>query len=151
MFAMPARKMSSVALRPLSGISTTRWLSTTVPTDVLCVSTRFASACTVTCSFTEPTFNAASSVRFASTCNTMPVCTYLVKPAFVTSSMYGPIGRLVRVYAPSGPLVAVRAAPVPVCVAFTSAPGTARPVASFTVPLICAVPCAQTDGSGKAR
>src|SRR5881628_679307 len=38
----------------------------------------------------------------------------------------------------------IRAMPVPVCVAMTSAPGSTAPLESCTDPLICAVACAQT-------
>ena len=40
---------------------------------------------------------------------------------------------------PSVPVIVLRTNPVAVCVALTSAPGTASPVASRTVPLICDV------------
>src|SRR5215831_6401291 len=47
---------------------------------------------------------------------------------------YGPIGRLVTMYAPSAPVTAVRTASVSVWINFTCAPGIAAPVLSWIVP-----------------
>src|SRR5262249_37286025 len=61
---------------------------------------------------------------------------YFAKPSLPTSRTYGPTGRLVMTKLPSAALGTVRTNPVPVCVALISAPGTASPVVSCTVPLI---------------
>src|SRR5579871_6137798 len=81
----------------------------------------------------------------------MPDCTNLEKPSLEASSLYGPMGRFVSTYPPSTPVVAVRIRPVSVCVAFTSTPGTARPLESCTVPLICEVACPQVRPVEKAH
>ena len=72
--ARPARKISSVACRPLSGNSTTRWLSTTWPMPVECVSTIALFAITVTVSLTVPTAIVTLICGFELTCSTMPSC-----------------------------------------------------------------------------
>src|SRR5207244_7835806 len=64
---------------------------------------------------------------------------------------YGPVGRLARTYVPVSVLTTVRVRPVSVCVAVTSAPGNRAPLWSVTVPLICAVACAQTSGHDNPR
>src|SRR5712691_5289591 len=111
-----------------------------------------ASACTSTCSLTEPTLRAASMVGLESTCITIPDCTYLLKPSLVTSSRYGPMGRFGNTKAPSAPLVTVRTPPVAVWVTLTVAPGTANPLESRTVPLIRDVePCAHTAAQAKRQ
>src|SRR6266850_6009038 len=83
---------------------------------------------------------------FALTSRTMPVRATVRKPGSVTSSLYGPVGRLGRTYDPVSLLTTVRVRPVSVCVAVTSAPGKRAPLWSVTVPLICAVACAHTAG-----
>src|SRR6202521_5007483 len=106
---------------------------------VLRVSTCAAPASTVTCSLTAPTCRLTLKVGLLSTCNTIPVCTFLLKPSFVISTMYGPIGRSGRAKFPSAPVAAMRTTPVAVCVALMAAPGMADPLGSLTVPLICDV------------
>src|ERR1700693_6626246 len=73
----------------------------------------------------------------------MRVCTEVVKPCLPPSRRYGPRGKLVSAKPPSAELVTLRIVPVAVWVALTSAPGTAAPLASRTVPCICAVACPQ--------
>ena len=73
--ASPDRKISSVACRPFSGSSITRWLSITWPTPVFFVSTREAFAVTVTCSLIAPTESVTFSSGLDPTCRTMPLRT----------------------------------------------------------------------------
>ena len=73
--ARPARKINSVAWRPLSGSSITRWLSTTWPMPVECVSTIVVFAVTVTCSLITPTASVTLICGLELTCRTMPSCT----------------------------------------------------------------------------
>ena len=70
--ARPDRKISSVACRPLSGSSMTRWLSITWPTPVFLVSTSVEFAVTVTCSLIAPTASVTLISGFDPTCSTMP-------------------------------------------------------------------------------
>src|SRR5438046_2418864 len=56
--------------------------------------------------------------------------------------MYGPTGRFGKRYAPVSFETVVRMAPVAVWVTLMSAPGNTAPLVSRTVPLICAVVCA---------
>src|SRR5262249_40109230 len=51
--------------------------------------------------------------------------------------------RVGMTYEPVSLLTVDRTVPVSVCVAVISAPGKTAPLASLTVPLICAVACAQ--------
>src|SRR5207237_9975259 len=87
----------------------------------------------------------------ALTSSTMPVWANVRKPGRTTSNLYGPVGRLGKTYVPVSLLMTVRARPVSVCVAVTSAPGNRAPLWSVTVPLICAVACAHTAGHAAAR
>src|SRR5215831_10170446 len=64
------------------------------------------------------------------------------KPGKAASTLYGPTGRFGSVKLPRSSLIACRATLVLVCVAVISTPGKTAPDGSFTVPLICAVPCA---------
>src|SRR6185295_8727933 len=119
--------------------------SITCPTLVVCVSTMVVAASTTTCSVTDPTLRTASMAGFVFTCKTMPVCTNVLKPCLLISSLYGPIGRLGTTYLPSEPLTAFRTSPVSVWVSLTCASGTVAPVGSSTVPDTCdvAADCAQ--------
>src|SRR5205814_3565178 len=77
------------------------------------------------------------------TLSTIPVWTNDRNPGSSASSLYGPSGRFGSTYDPVSFVTAVRATFVPVCVTLTSTPGRTAPLASFTAPLIAAVPCAQ--------
>src|SRR5207302_2374907 len=79
------------------------------------------------------------------TSSTMPVWTNIRNPGNAADNLYGPTGRLGNIYAPVSLLITVRTWPVAVCVAVTSTPGKRAPDGSVTEPLICAVPCAQSD------
>ena len=57
----------------------------------------------------------------------IPLRTYPLNPGRLASTMYGPIGRFVSVYNPVSSLMAVRLAPVAVCVALISTPGKTAP------------------------
>src|SRR5436853_4133765 len=81
----------------------------------------------------------------------MPVCPYVRNPGRPASSRYGPIGRFDRMYVPVSSDTAVRFAPVSVCVAVTSAPGSTAPVWSLTVPLICDVETAWASSALSTR
>ena len=70
--ASPDRKISSVAWRPFSGNSMTRWLSITWPTPVFLVSTSVVFAVTVTCSLIAPSASVTFISGFDPTCSTMP-------------------------------------------------------------------------------
>ena len=70
--ARPERKISSVACRPFSGSSMTRWLSMTWPTPVFFVSTSEELAVTVTCSLIAPTASVTLISGFDPTWRTMP-------------------------------------------------------------------------------
>src|SRR5207247_8746590 len=74
------------------------------------------------------------------TCSTMPVREYDLNPCRLPSSLYGPIGRFVSVYAPVLSVTTVRLKPVSTWVAVTSAPGITPPWLSLTVPDTCADP-----------
>src|ERR1700704_1482862 len=78
------------------------------------------------------------------TCRTMPVCTNERNPGKLAASLYGPSNRFGNAYDPVSFVMVVRLTPVSVCVAVISAPGNTAPLGSCTVPLICAVACAQT-------
>ena len=78
--ARPERKISSVARRPLSGISSMRAESMICPTLVVWRSTSVVEPCTVSCSVCAPTFSVTSSDGFVFTCSTMPSWTNVVNP-----------------------------------------------------------------------
>src|ERR1041385_8392090 len=73
----------------------------------------------------------------------MPVCTNVRNPGNAASKRYGPSGKFDRTYVPVSSVGMLRFKPVSVCVTETSTPGKTAPLWSFTVPLICAVDCAQ--------
>src|SRR5438105_12543767 len=88
---------------------------------------------------------------FALTASVMPVWTNIRKPGSAADNLYGPTGRLGNTYDPVSLLMAVRTWPVSVCVAVTSTPGKRAPDGSVVVPLIWAVPCADTATQANAR
>jgi hypothetical protein len=63
-----------------------RWLSTTVPTPLVRVSTICAVAVTCTCSATSPSVSTGLTAGLLFTCNTMPVCANVRKPVSVAST-----------------------------------------------------------------
>src|SRR6476646_1447656 len=88
--AAPDSTTRSVTCLPTNGSCNTRCESITWPTPVDCVSISAALASTWTDSVTEPTLSVTSTSGLVATCRTIPVCTYLEKPVFETSSWYGP-------------------------------------------------------------
>src|SRR5690242_3322568 len=77
------------------------------------------------------------------TCRMMPVCTNDRKPGKAASNLYGPNGKLGKVYDPVSFVTVCRLRPVSVCVAVISTPGKTAPLLSWTAPLTCAVACAK--------
>ena len=132
--ASPARKISSVACRPLSGSSTTRWLSTTWPMPVECVSTIVVLAVTVTCSLTTPTASVDVDLRIRADLQDDAVLHVGVEPLQRDLQLIRTDGRFGRTKVPSPDVTTVRTAPVSIFVTVTSAPGNAPPLESRTTP-----------------
>ena len=72
--ANPDSVIRSVACRPLSGRSRILWVSITVPTPALRVSTEVGLACTWIDSETWPTPSTTRTTGLLPTCNSIPVC-----------------------------------------------------------------------------
>ena len=106
-----------------------------MPTSALRVSTKLGSACTSTCSLTEPTFKGVAG-HLQDDAGLHLVVAEAVHTHF---QLIRPTGRSVITKLPSGPLKTLRAGPVAVYLAFTPAPATGNAVWSPTVPLICDV------------
>ena len=126
--AAPPRAKSSVTFRPFKGRSRMRAFSTTWPMPELRVSTRVAFASTSIVYVTLPTSRVTLMVGLPLTSRLIPVCANVRNPGNAASSLYGPIGRFVRMYDPVSLLMALRLMPVPVWVAVTSTPGSSAPL-----------------------
>ena len=98
--ARPESVISCVTCRAFSGSSTMRWLSTTVPTPGVRVSTSGVDPPTCTSSAMSPSDNTGSMTGVLFTCRTMPVRATVRKPFSAASSRYEPSGRFGSAKAP---------------------------------------------------
>src|ERR1700722_6987916 len=93
-----------------------------------------ALASTVTDSLTAPIVRAKLNTRLSEACTTTPTCSEALNPACATRILKVPRGTSGKLYTPSLPVLPEREKPVDGSLIVTSAPGTAAPCSSVTVP-----------------
>jgi len=133
---MPGERLASmIGFRLLSGRSSMRAFSMTMPRSTFSTSSSGSSLDTVTLSAMAPTSSTMSMPAACATWSCMLSRSKLLNPGMLADSLYVPGFRNMKRYWPTALLCVVNDTPVSVLVSFSVAPAATAPDGSVTVPL----------------